>query len=192
MAPPPIAMITRANAMGESIFEDSKNGDNIEDVITSAAVEDPCDIFKAEATTNATIIINIPEKLPPDVIDPRRLVMGVAFKMLPKAPPAPVISKIGPESDIPFPIHPLICFSSNLGKSEKAQIVPSNKATKGLPIKIIKSANIPEISNNFIIDAIAIRKIGNTIGPNDLKADGKLVTSFNVSEISTELFSTFI
>jgi hypothetical protein len=54
-------MTTKANAMGESRFEDIKNGDNIEDVITSAAVEEPCDIFNAEATMNATIIITTPE-----------------------------------------------------------------------------------------------------------------------------------
>ena len=61
MAPPPIAITISANAIGELKFEDVINGASIEEVITSAAVEDPCDIFKAAAIMNATIIITIPK-----------------------------------------------------------------------------------------------------------------------------------
>src|SRR5690606_41922988 len=139
-------------------------------VVMMATVEDPWAVLRITARINGK---NIPT-CTSESCDPRISPRLLDFKILPKAPPAPVIKMIIPASfresvTQSNRVDRFIFLLTNLRENK----IPINNATKGWPknTNISKSAPCPNGKDGYLaIDPNAMETMGSSIGAKILGA----------------------
>src|SRR6185503_9351745 len=160
------------------------NGKTIVAAVIMATVDDPWAVFKTDVNKKGKKIPRLPNASDWLKCSPIR----AAVKIAPNAPPIPMITNIPPAFSVASCkiLATSVFFHCRL--QLKANSTPIDKATTGSPAAV----NIDSQPRSTIVPVVtkdlpAIKRMGMTIGTQDLTNDGRWVISF--STISSITFS---
>ena len=134
MEPAPMAMMTNAFPISVSKPRDGIMGATMAEVTIIATVEAPMAVFKSAEMIKGK---NTPMERESSV-EESASANGRLFKIAPKAPPAPVMTRMEAEFNTPWVIHSNLLSPSEAGMSVIAKKIPMRSAMTGSPMNEAK------------------------------------------------------
>src|SRR5665213_1504461 len=182
MEPPPMANTQSSRPFSVAKPSAGKKGSMMVAAVIMATVDEPCAVFKTEVNKNGKRMPILPNASDWLKCSP----ILAAVKIAPKAPPIPIITRMPPAFSVAsckiFPVSVFVHDRLQL----KASNTPIASATTGSPAAVnTDSHSLLAFVFTVIKDLAAIKRMGITMGRQDLTNEGRLAILFTACLLYT-------